>query len=107
MASLLLSTLSLLGLVAVDPVRLLALVWEPNEPHRSLVGAAVLAWPGDGVADASVGQPASITAVVALELPGGVNVPDLGDLCAVIHTRLHGLIEGQPVGLHQPIETPW
>lgn len=82
--SLLLSTLSLLGLVAVNAIRLLALVWEPNQPHCSFCGAAVLAGPGDGVADTPVSQPAGITAIVALKLPGGIHVAHLGNLCVII-----------------------
>lgn len=81
---LLLSTPSLLGLEAVDAVRLLHLVWESNEAHCSFCGAAVLAGPGDGVADASVSQPASIAAIVALDLPGSIHVAHLGDLCIIV-----------------------
>lgn len=84
MASLLLSTDSLLILVAVDAGRLLHLVWESNKAHCGFVGAAVLAGPGDGVADASVSQPAGIAAIVALELPGGVHVAHFRDLCTIV-----------------------
>lgn len=75
---------SLLGLVAVHAVRLLCFVWESNEAHRGFCGAAVLARPGDRVADASVSQPAGVAAVVTLELPGGKDVAHFGDLSAVI-----------------------
>lgn len=84
MASLFLFTLLLLSLVAVDAVRPLVLVWESDKPHRSFCGAAVLTRPGDGVADTSVSQPASITSIVALELPGGIYVAHLGNLCTII-----------------------
>lgn len=76
--------LSLLSLEAVDAVRLLHFIWESNKAHCSFCGAAVLARPGDGVADTSIGQPAGIAAVVALELPGGVHVAHLGDLRTVV-----------------------
>lgn len=104
MASLPLPSTSLLILVAVDAVRLLHLVWESDKAHRSLGGAAVLAGPGDGVTDTSVSQPAGVAAIEALELPGGVHVADRGDLRPVIDARLHSLVKGQSVGLHQPIE---
>lgn len=83
MVSLLLSTLSL-WLEAVNAIRLLHLVWESNKPHCSFCGATVLTGPGDGVADTSISQPASITAIIALMLPGSINVAHLGDLCTVI-----------------------
>lgn len=78
-----------------------------HEAHRSLQGAAVLAGPGDRVADASIGQPAGITTVVVLELPRGKNVAHLGNLGAVIQARLHSLRKRQPLGLNQPVKMPW
>lgn len=84
MASLPLSTRSLLSLVAVDAVRLLIFVWESKIAHCSFCGAAVLAGPGDGVADTSVSQPASIAAIVALQLPGSIYVAHLGNLCTIV-----------------------
>lgn len=103
MASLLLSTASLL-LEAVDAVRLLHFVGESDKAHRSFGWATVLAGPGDGVADTSIGQPAGIATIVALKLPGGVDLPHLGDLCTVVQASLHSLVKGQPVGLDQPVE---
>lgn len=84
MASLLLPTASLLIFVAVDAVRLLHLVWESNKAHCSFCGATVLAGPGDGVADTTVSQPASVAAIEALELPGGVHVAHPGNLCPIV-----------------------
>lgn len=103
MASLLLSTASVL-FVAVDAIRLLHQVWESDKAHCSFCRAAVLAGPGDGVADTCVSQPAGIAAIVALKLPGGVHVAHLGDLCTIVYACLHSLIKGQAVGLDQPIE---
>lgn len=82
-ASLFLPTASLL-FVAVDAIRLLHLVWESNKAHCCFCGTAVLAGPGDRVADTSVSQPAGIAAIVALELPGGVDVTHLGYLCTIV-----------------------
>lgn len=84
MTSLLLSCPWLLGLVAVDPVRLLVLIWECDEAHCSFSGAAVLARSGDGVADATVSQPASVAAIKAVELPGSVYMAHLGNLCIIV-----------------------
>ena len=97
----------LLWLEAVHAVELLLLVREAQEAHGGLPCAAVLAGSGDGVADAAVGQPASVTPVVAVELPCGVHVANRGDLCVVVQASLHSLIKGQPLGLLQPIEGPW
>lgn len=108
MASLDLSTPpSLIGLVAVHAVGLHRLVRKPNKTHCCFCRAAVLAGPGDGVADTSISQPASITAIVALNLPGGKYVAHLGDLRTIFSASLHSLSEGQPFRLHQPIQMSW
>jgi len=95
---------SLVSLVAVDPVELLRLLWESNKAHRSFCGTAILAGPGDGIANTAVGQPSGIAAIIAFELPRRVHVAHLGDLRTIIYACLHSLIIGQPVRLDQPVE---
>lgn len=54
-----------LALEAVDAVELVLAVGEAREANGRLVGAAATAGSVDGVAHAAVGQPASVTAVIA------------------------------------------
>lgn len=83
---------SVLALEAVHAVQLVLFVGEAVEPHGRLRGTAAPAGFGDGVADAAVGQPAGVAAVVAQQLPGGVHLADLGDLSAVLLAGVDGLI---------------
>lgn len=96
--------LSQISFIAVDAVRLDLFVRETNKAHCSFSGAAVLAGPGYGVPDTSISQPASIAAIIALELPCSIKVAHLGNHCTVIDARLHSLVIGQSVWLNQPIE---
>lgn len=72
-----------MALEAVDSVKLVFFVREAAEPDGGLCRAAALARLSDGVADAAVGQPAGVTAVVPQQFPGSVHLPHLGDLGAV------------------------
>lgn len=83
------------------------LVGEADEAHGGLAGAAALPRPGDGVAHAAVRQPARVAAVVAQQLPGGEDLPHLGDLGPVLQARLHGLVVGQLGGVDQVVEATW
>lgn len=96
----------LLGFVAVHTVQLLFLVGESDHAYRGLRRAAVLPGVGDGVAHATVSQPAGIAAVVSLQLPCGIHVAHFGDLGTVVPAGLHSFIERQLVRLDQPVETP-
>ncbi|KAG7218111.1 hypothetical protein INR49_020620 [Caranx melampygus] len=73
------------------------------EPYCSLCGAAAPAGTGDWITDAAISQPASIAAVVAQQLPGGIHLPDLGDLGTVLLTRPDCLIIGQLGGVDQAV----
>ena len=83
---------SVVALEAVHSVQLVLFVGEAVEPHSGLRGAAAPAGVGDGIADAAVGQPAGVAAVVAQQLPGGVHLADLGDLSTVFLTRPDRLV---------------
>lgn len=105
--SMLLCCQSVVALKAVHPVQLVLFVREASEPHGGLRGAAALAGLGDGIPHASVGQPAGVAAVVPQQLPGGVHLPHLGDLSAVLLAGPDCFIVGQLEGLDQVVESPW
>ena len=77
-------------LVAVNAVLVL---WrgKAKAAYPRLSRTAVSAWPGDGIPNASISQPAGVTAVQPSELPGGVQLPNFGDLCSVPLTGLLSL----------------
>lgn len=83
-----------MALEAVDSVELVFFVREAAEPDGGLRGAAALARLRDGVAHAAVGQPARVAAVVPQQPPGGVHLPHLGDLSAILLAGPHGLVVG-------------
>lgn len=65
--------------------------WEAKAADPWLGGPTVFAWPGDGIANASVSQPASVTVVQPSELPGSVELSNFGDLRPVLMTHLLSL----------------
>lgn len=85
---------SVAALEAVHPVKLVLFVREAAEPNGGLRGAAALAGLGDGVADAAVGKPTGVAAVVSLQFPGGVHLAHLGDLSTVFLAGPDCLIVG-------------
>ncbi len=85
---------SVVALEAVHSVELVLFVGEADKPHGSLCGTAAPAGVGDGITDASVSQPAGVTAVVTQQLPGGVHLADLGNLSTILLTRTDRLVIG-------------
>lgn len=85
---------SVAALKAVHPVKLVLFVREAAEPHGGLRRAAALAGVGDGVADAAVGKPSGITAVVPQQFPGSVHLAHLGDLSTIFLAGPDCLIVG-------------
>lgn len=83
-----------MALKAVDSVKLVFFVWEAAEPHGGLGRAAALARLSDRVADAAVGQPSSVAAVVSQQFPGSVHLAHLGNLSAVFLTGPDCLVIG-------------
>lgn len=65
--------------------------WEAKAAHPRLRGPAVCPRPGDGISNASVGQPASFAVVQPCESPGSIELSDFGDLCSVLLTCLLSL----------------
>lgn len=82
--------------VAVGSVEARVLAGEADQAHSGL-GHAAAARPGlgDGIAHASVLQPAAVAAVVALETPGSVKMADQGQLSPLELTGALRLREGE------------
>lgn len=85
---------SVVALEAVHSVQLVLFIWEAVKPHGSFCGTAASTGTGDGIADASVGQPASVAAVIAQQLPCSKHLADLGDLSTIFLTSPDGLVVG-------------
>ena len=81
--------------------------WKAKAANPRLRGTTVLPWPGDGVANASVSQPAGVTVIQPRELPGSVELSDLGDLCSVCLTRLPGLSQVHLVEGLEIVDSPF
>lgn len=96
-----------MALEAVNSVQLVLFVGEAAEPHGGFCWTAAPARVGDGVTDAAVSQPASIAAVIAQQLPGGVHLAHFGDLSTVLLTSPDCFIVGQLKGLDQVVEPTW
>lgn len=79
-------------------------VWEAREAHGSLGRTAAPSRPGDGVADAAIGQPARIAAVVSQKFPGGEYLAHFRDLSTIIETSLHRFVVGQLGGVNQVVK---
>lgn len=92
-------------LIAVDSMPML---WmgEAKAADPRLQGPTVVAWPGHGIAKASISQPASVTLVQPLEPPGGVELPDFGDVSSILSTGLLSLRQVHPVRWLQVVNCP-
>lgn len=93
-------------LVAVNPMLLLRRR-EAKAPHSRLWRAAVASWPADGVANAAIGQPASLAVVQPCKLPGRVKLAHFGDLCPGLLTGKLCLRQSHLVWGLQIEDFPW
>lgn len=62
--------------------------WETKAAYPWLRQTTVTSRSGDGIANASIGQPAGITAVKPRELPRRIQLSNFGNLCSVLLTRM-------------------
>ncbi|KAG9350633.1 hypothetical protein JZ751_024522 [Albula glossodonta] len=90
---------------AVDPIQAEFFVREAQVADARLWAPAAGPWVDDGVADAAILQPASLTAVQQLDLPGGIQLAHFGHCGAIPLTRLHCLTE-EIRAHHLPLPTP-
>lgn len=92
--------------VAVDPMLLLR-GREAEAPHSWFRGTAVGSWPVDGVANASIGQPASLAVVQPIEPPGSVELAHFSHLCSRLLTGSLCLWQRHLVGGLQIEDCTW
>lgn len=96
---------SRLRFVTVNTIKLLLFVRKTNRANRSLSGTAILPGPWDGVTNATISQPTSITAVISQQLPGSVDMAHLCDLGSIVLACSHSPIIGQLLWLDQVVKS--
>lgn len=81
--------------------------WEAKAAHPWLRGTTVGPWPGDGISNTTISQPASFAVVQTCELPGGIELSNLGDVCSKDLTGVLSLCQIHPVKGLQVVDFPF
>lgn len=81
--------------------------WEAKAAHPWLRGTTVGPWPGDGISNTSISQPASFAVVQTCELPGRIELSNLGDVCSIQLTGVLSLCQIHLVKGLQVVDFPF
>lgn len=93
--------------VAIDPKEFILLVGKAQIADAGLSAATAGPRVDDGVTDAAIAHPPSLTLVQQLDLPGGVELANLGHRGPVLLASLDGLREAQLAVSLEKVDFPW